>query len=187
MVWFPLHNVWRRFEEASARRLSMQEARERNALIPFVEGQGRATPFRFRGSPAGRAQAVRCLATAAVYEAGDDESGQKAVMQVVLNRVRRPQYPKTICGVVYEGASRHIGCQFSFACDGSLGRRPERMGWPEARTEARRALSGYVFAPVGAATHYHANWVIPYWISSLDKIAQVHSHIFYRPHQHGET
>lgn len=165
----------------------MDEAREANAAIPFVAGQGRASAFRFRGTLAAREQAVQCLAEAAVYEAGDDEGGQKAVMQVVLNRVSRPGYPKTVCGVVFQGASRPTGCQFSFACDGSQTRRPEQAGWLEARAAARRALSGHVYAPVGTATHYHADWVVPYWIGSLDKIAQVHSHIFYGPHRHVET
>jgi spore germination cell wall hydrolase CwlJ-like protein len=187
MAWLPLHSVWRRSNERAARSLSMQEARRTNASIPFVAGQGRAKPFHFHGSPASREQAVQCLATAAAYEAGDDERGQQAVMQVVLNRVGRPEYPKTVCGVVYQGAARPTGCQFSFACDGSQVRRPERAEWPEARAAARRALSGYVFAPVGLATHYHADWIVPYWIGSLDKIAQVNTHIFYRPRQHAET
>ena len=162
----------------------MEEAREANASIPFVAERGSARVFRFHGSPAGREQAVQCLATAAMYEAGDDEPGQKAVMQVVLNRLARAGYPKTVCGVVYQGAARTTDCQFSFACDGSQSQRPERAGWPTARTVARRALSGHVCRPVGAATHYHADWVVPYWIGSLDKIAQVNSHIFYRPRQH---
>jgi spore germination cell wall hydrolase CwlJ-like protein len=101
-------------------------------------------------------------------------------MQVVLKRIRSRSFPKTICGVVYEGAYRPTGCQFSFACDGSLERRPEQDGCAAARRNARRALAGRVFAAVGRATHYRADWVVPYWIGSLDKIAQIHSHIFYR-------
>jgi spore germination cell wall hydrolase CwlJ-like protein len=179
-----IRNGW---HQNAARSLSMEEARETNASIPFVTEQGSARAFRFHGSPAAHEQAVQCLTTAAVYEAGDDERGQKAVMQVVLNRLASARYPKTVCGVVYQGASRATGCQFSFACDGSQGRRPERAGWSTARTAARRALSGHIFRPVGAATHYHADWVVPYWIGSLDKIAQVRSHIFYRLRQHAET
>lgn len=165
-----------------SRQLSMEQARAINAAIPYVEGAlGPAGPFHFKGTPAARLQAAECLATAALYEAGDDESGQKAVIQVVLNRVRRPGFPKTVCGVVYQGAERKTGCQFSFACDGSRQRRPESRGWRAARTIARRALAGTVFRPVGTATHYHTDWVVPYWSSSLDKIAKVRSHIFYRP------
>jgi spore germination cell wall hydrolase CwlJ-like protein len=99
---------------------------------------------------------------------------------VVLNRVRQPGFPKTVCGVVYAGARRSTGCQFSFACDRSLHRRPQHDGWAVARVNARHALSGYVFARVGTATHYHADWAVPYWNRSLAKLAKVHGHIFYR-------
>lgn len=163
-------------------KLTMDEARAYNARIPFVSGKvPPAAPFHFHGTPAGREQAVQCLATAALYEAGDDPRGQAAVIQVVLNRVRVPGFPKTVCGVVYQGAALPTGCQFSFTCDGSVARRPERAGWEAARLAARRALGGRVFRPVGTATHYHADWMVPYWIGSLDKIAKVNSHIFYRP------
>lgn len=159
----------------------MADARAFNAKVPFVRGPvWPAHPFRFRGTSAARLQAGECLATAALYEAGDDERGQRAVMQVVLNRVRAPGFPKTVCGVVYQGAALPTGCQFSFTCDGSLERRPERSGWVAARRLAIHALTGAVFRPVGAATHYHADWIVPYWIGSLDKIAQVRTHIFYR-------
>jgi spore germination cell wall hydrolase CwlJ-like protein len=160
----------------------MTQARIVNAATPFVAGPiDPAARFAFRGSPAAREQAVDCLATAALYEAGDDVRGQRAVMQVILNRVRRPGYPKTVCGVVYQGAVPGGVCQFSFACDGSLTRRPETAGWDIARARARRALSGAVFAAVGTATHYHTDWVVPWWSGSLDKIAKVDTHIFYRP------
>ncbi|RZM06240.1 MAG: cell wall hydrolase, partial [Sphingomonas sp.] len=71
-------------------------------------------------------------------------------------------------------------CQFSFTCDGSQTRRPEHEGWEEARHAARRAMNGYVYAPVGRATHYHTDWLVPYWRSSLVKVATVESHIFYQ-------
>jgi spore germination cell wall hydrolase CwlJ-like protein len=163
--------------------LTMEQARAANAAIPFVSGPVTPAPrFVFHGTPASRLQATECLATVAIYEAGDDPRAQKAVMQVVLNRVRTPGFPKTVCGVVYQGAGLKTGCQFSFACDGSVQRRPERAGWITARRAASRALAGSVDAEVGTATHYHTDWIVPYWISSLDKIAKVDTHIFYRPH-----
>jgi spore germination cell wall hydrolase CwlJ-like protein len=168
-------------DNPAAAQLTMEQARAINASIPFVGDKLKpARPFFFHGSPAGREQATQCLATAALYEAGNDPRGQKAVMQVILNRVRFPAFRKTICGVVYQGADRSTGCQFTFACDGSKARRPIRSGWLAAREAARHALSGYVFREVGTATHYHTDWVVPYWSASLDKIAQVRSHIFYR-------
>jgi spore germination cell wall hydrolase CwlJ-like protein len=155
-------------------------ARMSNAAVP-IEGdrRRRALPYRFRGGPAAREQAAECLATAALYEAGDDARGQRAVIQVILNRVRAPGFPKTVCGVVYQGSARVTGCQFSFTCDGSFARRPVHLGWAGARRAARRALAGYVFADVGRATHYHTDWMVPYWRDSLIKVARVRSHLFY--------
>lgn len=161
--------------------LTPEQARRSNDAVPFVTGANvPAKRYTFVGGPAARAQAIDCLATVALYEAGDDRAGQRAVIQVVLNRVRAPGFPKTVCGVVYQGSERTTGCQFSFACDGSVTRRPERSGWLQVRRAAARALGGYVDRSVGRATHYHTDWIVPYWRSSLDKVAQVKSHIFYR-------
>ncbi|WP_070154952.1 cell wall hydrolase [Sphingobium phenoxybenzoativorans] len=159
----------------------MDEARAINADIPFVDGPVRpAKPYIFRGLAKTRQEAVDCLATAAIYETGRSSDGQRAVIQVILNRVRGAGFPKTICGVVYQGSDKSTGCQFSFACDRSLTRRREPRGWGAARRRASRALQGYVYAAVGTATHYHTDWVVPYWSASLDKIAKVDTHIFYR-------
>ncbi len=162
--------------------LSMSQARAANAAVPFVPGPVLpASRFVFHGTPAAREQAIQCLATVALYEAGDDARGQRAVMQVVLNRVRRSGFSRTVCGVVYQRSVPGGVCQFSFACDGSLSRRPETAGWVAARARARHALAGTVFGAVGTATHYHTDWVVPWWSGSLDKIAKVGTHIFYRP------
>jgi len=169
-----------RLPHGGARPLTADEARASNAAVPIAAGRlPPAARFVFHGSPAGREQAAECLATAALYEAGRDPRGQRAVIQVVLNRVRLPGFPKTVCGVVYQGAGRTSGCQFSFVCDGSVTRRPERAGWEQARRLAQRALRGQVYAPVGRASHYHADWMVPYWRPSLAKVAQVGGHIFY--------
>ena len=158
----------------------MAQARASNAAVPIEpRRRGRAIPFHFRGGPAAREQAAECLATAALYEAGDDRRGQEAVIQVILNRARARGFPGTICGVVYQGYARSTGCQFSFTCDGSFARRPVHLGWTAARRAARRALHGRVFAEVGGATHYHADWMVPYWRDSMTKVARVGSHLFY--------
>lgn len=127
-------------------------------------------------------QAVHCLAEAVYYEAGfEAENGQRAVAQVVLNRVRDRNFPDNVCGVVYQGWTRKTGCQFSFVCDGSLVRRPPHEAqWALAKLVAEQALSGYVVAEVGSATHYHTDYVNPYWRRSLEEVAQVGTHIFYR-------
>ncbi|MGJ3626051.1 cell wall hydrolase [Sphingomonas sp. MMS24-JH45] len=84
-------------------------------------------------------------------------------MQVVLNRLRHPAFPKTVCGVVFQGAERSTGCQFTFTCDGALARQPSPLAWDRARKVAAAALAGAVYRPVGYATHYHTDWVVPYW------------------------
>jgi spore germination cell wall hydrolase CwlJ-like protein len=155
-------------------------ARRANAAVPFVSGPlDAARPFVFKGSDADRAQALKCLATAVLYEAGDDTVGEAAVAQVVLNRVRHAAFPATVCGVVYQGAERATGCQFSFTCDGSLRRTMPDAAWSRARTVAERALDGRVDASVGLATHYHTDWVYPYWSPSLRKLARVGTHLFF--------
>ena len=93
--------------------------------------------------------------------------------------MRHPAYPNTVCGVIYQGSSRP-GCQFSFACDGSMRRPPVPALWRRSAEIARAALSGHVEASVGMATHYHANYVLPRWAPKLTKIEQIGAHIFYR-------
>ncbi len=122
-----------------------------------------------------------CLAQAVYYEArGEGEDGMRAVAQVILNRVRHPAFPKTICGVVYQGAMQQTSCQFSFACDGSLSRPVEAWAWRRAKDVAQAALSGYVMKSVGSATHFHALAVDPRWSSNMVKIATVGQHTFYQ-------
>lgn len=170
----------RRDDPVDRRPLTMAQARASNAALPIERARrGIAPPYRFKGGPAAREQAVECLATAALYEAGDDRRGQRAVIQVVLNRTRARGFPTTVCGVVYQGYARATGCQFSFTCDGSFQRRRIRLGWAQARRAARRALAGGVFADVGRATDYHADWTVPYWRGSLAKVARVGPHLFY--------
>jgi len=140
----------------------------------------RVTPFRFAGSAADLTNATDCLASAVYYEAGDDPEGQAAVAQVVINRLRHPAFPKSVCGVVLQGSQRKTGCQFTFTCDGSLARRPGRGAWARAKATATTALAGHVDARVGAATHYHADYVLPYWAPGLRMVAIVGRHIFYR-------
>jgi hypothetical protein len=98
----------------------------------------------------------------------------------VLNRLRHPAFPKTVCGVVFQGAERATGCQFTFTCDGALARTPSAAAWKRARDIAGKALRGSVYKSVGWATHYHTDWVVPYWSASLDKIAELHTHLFFR-------
>jgi hypothetical protein len=125
--------------------------------------------------------ALDCLTAAVYYEArSESEDGQRAVAQVVLNRVRHPAFPKSVCGVVYQGSNRATGCQFSFTCDGSLARGREPGPWDRARRLAAQALAGYVYEPVGLATHYHTTAIHPWWADALTKAVTIGAHVFYR-------
>ena len=126
-------------------------------------------------------RSLECLTAAVYYEARSEPlDGQRAVAQVVLNRVRNPAYPNSVCGVVYQGSERRTGCQFTFACDGSMAYRREPAAWETAQQVAQAALAGSVYAPVGSATNYHADAIQPWWASSLTKVAAIGSQIFYK-------
>lgn len=139
-----------------------------------------ASPF-FTAGGANHTRAQSCLAQAIWYEAANEsEAGQRAVAQVVLNRVTHPSWPSSVCGVVYQGSSRRTGCQFTFTCDGSLKRKARGQSWVRAQSIASEALSGNVYEPIGHATHYHTLWVNPYWAASLDHVGTIGAHRFYR-------
>ena len=148
-----------------------------------------ARALRIDNSGVDRSRAEQCLTAAIYYEAASEpDGGQRAVAQVVLNRVAHKSYPDTVCGVVYQGSERRTGCQFSFTCDGSLARVPSRLFWERAGRVARDALAGYVYAPVGLATHYHTFAVHPYWSPKLVNVANIGAHRFFRfPGHAGEA
>jgi hypothetical protein len=122
-----------------------------------------------------------CLARAIYFEArSESEMGQLAVAKVVLNRLKDPAYPKTICGVIYQGASRTNACQFSFACDGISDQPKSRVAWDQSKKIAARALAGDQSINIlGAATYYHADYVNPKWSSSFKRLIKIGRHIFY--------
>lgn len=169
-------------EPVAFEELDPAAARRFNAQIPFTtDPVPVARPFVLRDSLFDTARAVDCLAAAVLYEAGDDARGQRAVAQVVLNRVRHPAFPKSVCGVVFQGSERSTGCQFTFTCDGAIVHHAWSVeAWTRARGVAIAALNGAVFGPVGYSTHYHTDWVVPYWSASLDKVNSVGTHLFFR-------
>ena len=165
--------------------LSPEQALAVNAaVLPSADAVEAAAAFTLPATAAGevsRGTALDCLTAAVYYEAASEPlQGQRAVAQVVLNRVRHPAFPKSVCGVVYQGSERRTGCQFTFTCDGSLAWRPSQRSWQLAAGVAAAALNGAVEPSVGMATHYHTVWVVPYWADSLSKIGVVGAPIFYR-------
>lgn len=126
-------------------------------------------------------QEQRCLAEAVYYEArSETKSGQKAVAEVVINRVKSKHYPNTICGVVYQGAERTTGCQFTFTCDGSTMREPRGKHWKRSQEVATLTLTGGVKPFTGGATHYHTVAINPVWAPNLRFTKQIGYHKFYR-------
>lgn len=158
------------------------EAQRINAATPSSGLLRPARPFVFRpASEADRRRALRCLTQGIYYEAAlEPTEGQEAVAQVILNRVRDLNYPNSICGVVFEGADRTTGCQFSFTCMGALAQAPVGWAWKRSQLVAERMLAGHVATKVGTATHYHADYVHPWWATTLNKLTQIGAHIFYR-------
>ena len=140
-------------------------------------------PFRLAASPGWTSfsgDPLTCLAQAVYFEArSESKAGQEAVAQVVMNRTRLPQYAPTVCGVVYQGADRATGCQFTFVCDGALGPATDAYAWDKALAVARRALDGFVYRPMRSATHYHAAWIRPWWAADYGRIGRVDGQIFY--------
>jgi len=176
--------------DASAGLTGLMAAAAPDALQPQTPGfsptllvsGAAAMPFQAGGTALDRLRASLCLTSAIYYEAGTEpDEGQRAVAQVILNRVRHPAYPDTICGVVYQGTERNDTlCQFTFGCDGSMARMPVASVWSRARRNAQAALSGAVYAPVGLATHYHTLAVNPVWNKALTPTSIVGAHIFFR-------
>ncbi|GEM_PF-1107696 len=132
-------------------------------------------------------KAQRCLANAVYWESRSEPvKGQEAVAQVVLNRVFSPFYPNDVCGVIYQNASRHLSCQFTFACDGKRKVITERGAWARANRIARQTLDGAIYVPaVAKSTHYHAVYVHPYWVREMRQMVRYGIHRFYRPYAWG--
>ncbi|HST35786.1 MAG TPA: cell wall hydrolase, partial [Allosphingosinicella sp.] len=155
-----------------------------NAATPVSSGPNpSASAYSFAArTPIDRMRSHDCLAQAIYYEArSESEDGQRAVAQVVLNRVRHPAWPNSICGVVYQGPMRPGGgCQFTFTCDGSLAYRASGPTWDRAQRLAAEAIAGRVYAPIGMSTHYHTSAVFPAWAPRLVKTAVIGAHNFYR-------
>ncbi len=150
-------------------------------LITSVAVRADVSPTAAIDEAVDRQRAIGCLATAIAHEAGyEPPEGQQAVAEVILNRVRHAGYPKSICGVVFSGSHRRTGCQFSFTCDGSLKRRLSEAVTANTQLIAAAALDGLNPSRVPGATHYHADYVSPYWAPSLIRIAKIGAHIFYR-------
>lgn len=124
---------------------------------------------------------VRCLAEAIYFEARSElRQGQMAVAQVVMNRVKNPAYPDTICGVVYQNKHWLNRCQFSFACDRIRDVVTDQPSWKQAMEIAEGYTGETIWlSDIGASTHYHATYVRPAWAPTMKRVERIGQHIFY--------
>ncbi len=152
----------------------------RSPLIPRTFPSGKA--FGGLAEQAFQKRERRCMTTALYFEArSEPEAGQIAVGQVIMNRVKSPDYPDTICGVVYQGSNRRTGCQFSFTCDGKADKPGNKKQWEHSKRLANKVLEGQVWLKsIGNATHYHATYVSPRWRHKMARVKQIGRHIFYK-------
>ena len=157
-------------------------------MVTGPEARPKSPAERLRLVGKEREKQEKCLANAVYFEArGEPVRGQIAVAQVVLNRVFSPFYPKTVCGVVYQNAHRHLACQFTFACDGVPDVVTEPDAWLRAKRIAADMLDGKLWMPeVAKSTHYHASWVHPDWVNEMKRIYRLGVHTFYRPRAWGD-
>jgi hypothetical protein len=170
---------------------SMGGAGETIATKGEVTGEGRRpmSPAERLGLNAStRAKQEKCLAEGIYFESrGEPVRGQIAVAQVILNRAFSGHYPASVCGVVYQNAHRHLACQFTFACDRHPDVIRDQAAWKRAVTVAQGTLDGKLWLPeVGKATHYHAYWVRPGWVRTMQKLHRIGVHTFYRPRNWGD-
>jgi spore germination cell wall hydrolase CwlJ-like protein len=131
-----------------------------------------------------RALELRCLAENIYFEArGEPLNGQYAVAEVTLNRLRAPNFPKTICAVVHDTRwdplRRRFTAHFSWT---QLEDRGEPWGprWQQALAVATAVVDDTYMPVVPDALYYHSTNVQPYWASSKRSVAKIGNHVFYR-------
>ncbi|WP_394690342.1 cell wall hydrolase [Hoeflea sp.] len=159
----------------------LREETKRGRFIPPVTPEDHAWAATALPAKSFSESEQRCLAAGIYFEArGESVEGQAAVAQVILNRVRNPTYPNTICGVVYQNKSWRNRCQFSFACDGIKDRVRSPKHWDMAEEIALATTAGKIWLDqVGSSTHYHATYVNPPWAHKMRRVGKIGLHIFY--------
>lgn len=124
-----------------------------------------------------------CLAINIYREAGNEPfEGKVAVAQVTINRTQNPNFPNSICGVVYQKNkfTSKVVCQFSWYCDSKHRNRPiDQEGYNESYRVAKMVLvEDFKLESLDKALFYHADYVSPNW--GLKKITKIGQHIFYK-------
>ena len=125
-----------------------------------------------------------CMAANIYFEASTQERiGKIGVAQVTMNRVRSPEFPNSVCEVVYQGPKNKKNkrlCQFSWYCDGKPDIIRNKRVWRECVYVAKYVILGGVPDITYNSTHYHADYVQPWWAKKMEKTVKLGDHIFYR-------
>ena len=135
-----------------------------------------------------QADEVKCLALNIYHEARNQPLvGKLAVAQVTINRVNDNRFPDSVCGVVRQGFYYNQSpiknkCQFSWWCDGKSDKPKDKASWQQIQILADKIYTGFFdgIDIVKGATHYHANYVKPYWAKDKQKLIKIKNHIFYK-------
>lgn len=155
-------------------------------IVPAASSAGQGAVFLPSGAIAGGPErlyqarasaadpaALRCLTEALYFEArGEPLAGQRAVAEVIMNRVDHPAFPKSVCGVVNQSG------QFSYK-GGNL-RMRDGAAARRARRVAAELLAGAPRSLTSGATYFHTAYVRPSWTRRFTRTARIGSHIFYR-------
>ena len=125
-----------------------------------------------------------CMAANIYFEASTQERiGKIGVAQVTMNRVMSPEFPNSVCEVVFQGPKnkkhKHL-CQFSWYCDGKPDVIRSKRMWRECIYIAKYVMLGGVPDITKKSTHYHADYVQPWWAKKMEKTVKLGDHIFYR-------
>ena len=136
------------------------------------------------------ATALVCMANAIYFEGRSESTvAQIAIGQVIMNRVDDHRFPDTVCDVVTDGLryswnTRKIvrnKCAFSFYCDGKPEHINDKKSYRWAEEISWGILHGRLHIDLtDGSTHYHANYVQPYWADAFTKTVCIDTHCFYR-------
>lgn len=166
---------------------SILTAKKRTRFVPRIKGDHHGWATNVLPASVFTPKEQQCLAEAIYFESVTEPlKGQAAVAQVVLNRVRNPTFPSSICGVVYQNEDWRNRCQFSFACDRLPDRVTDKAKFKTAKDIALAVTAGKIYLKeVGDSTHYHATYVRPNWGRTMYKVGRIGLHIFYRTRNGG--
>lgn len=119
-------------------------------------------------------EAVLCLALNIYFEARDQPiDGKLMVAEVTLNRVASPDFPDSICAVVWQPGA------FSWTHDGKSDTPRDLSAFADAVILANEAIYNPSILLGTSATYYHEQSIHPYWADSFVSLGKVGSHIFY--------